>query len=375
MDNYIDHHNDTQKSFKNIFAYILEKGKTTRREIQKDTNYSWSSVSSVVSVLINKGLVYETESIHYKVGRGTSYIVPNGNKFVSIGVDMNSIGFSLIVIGIDGDKKYEEKFDYKENTKEYTLNLLLEVINKGIQFAKDKYTVVCIGVSCQGHVDVPTHSTLEKFPFCQDIENFNVKEFVENKFHIYTYVEHDTRCVLEDFRVHYNEIPLPVCIFRVVSGIGFAITVNDQMFDEPLWPVDFGHMIVHPNGEICSCGKKGCLEAYASTTGICRRAGVKDFSIIDSNRDKYRDILNDAGYYLGVAAANMIRIFGARNIILTGKAINNDATLIAKIISAYKQYEPEERAKIIYIDDLSPSYGVARLAFKEKNNNGGSFND
>ena len=70
---YIDHHNNTQKSFKKIFAFIIKKGKTTRRDIQKYTDYSWSSVSSVVSVLINNGYVFETDTINNGVGRNASY--------------------------------------------------------------------------------------------------------------------------------------------------------------------------------------------------------------------------------------------------------------------------------------------------------------
>ena len=68
MNNYINHHSEEQKSFQTIFAYIIKKGKVTRREIQRDTQYSWGSVSSVVSLLIEKKYVIETETIHKEVG-------------------------------------------------------------------------------------------------------------------------------------------------------------------------------------------------------------------------------------------------------------------------------------------------------------------
>ena len=60
MNNYINHHSEEQKSFQTIFAYIIKKGKVTRREIQRDTQYSWGSGSSVVSLLIEKKYVIET---------------------------------------------------------------------------------------------------------------------------------------------------------------------------------------------------------------------------------------------------------------------------------------------------------------------------
>ena len=374
MENYIDRHNDSQKSFKTIFAYILKKGKTTRREIQNDTNYSWSSVSSVVSVLLNQGLVYEAESSKGKVGRGTSFIVPNGNKYVSIGVDINSTVFSLEVVGIDGSRKYEEKFSYDKKSKAYLLEKLYQAIDSGLAFSKGKYKVISIGVSCQGHV--LNHSTFEYFPFCEDeLRNLNIKELLESKYYIYTFVEHDTKCIMEDYKTNIDQSDKSVCVCRVVSGIGFAIYLNGQPLEDNIGPVDFGHIIVQPDGALCRCGQKGCLEAYASTTGLTKRAGLTDFSIIQNNRDKYRNLLNDAGYYLGITAANLRRIFDVDSIVFTGIVIENDDEMMRIVKETCMQYVYGAKTQIKYIKDLSAAYGAARLAFMEKNIIGGTFND
>lgn len=361
---YIDHHNNSQKSFRKIFAFIIGKGKTTRRDIQKYTNYSWSSVSSVVSVLINNGYVIETDSINGGVGRNASYIVPNGDKYVCIGLDINSIGFSLSVIGIDGSIKYGASYPYSIQTKEFVMDTIFKAIDDAIAFIGESYNLVSIGISCQGIVD-NTHSIFTRFHFCDDFSNVNLKEILEERYNVYTYLEHDTNCMLEAYSYNYGVANESVGICRVVSGIGFAICVNGKSIEE-FGSIDFGHMIVQPkDSPQCSCGRYGCLEAYASSTGITRRAGVEDFSIVDKDREKYRDILNDAAYYLGITLGNIKQIFDLNKMVITGNVIGDDDFFLEQVILASKIFAPKV-IKINYIKDLNAAYGAARLSLINK---------
>lgn len=364
MENYIENHNDSQKSFKKVFSFIIKQGKTTRRKIQKFTNYSWGSVSSVVSLLLNKGHVIETDSVKSGVGRGTTFIIPNGDKYVSIGVDINSIGFSSSVIGIDGVVKYKNSFPYLGKTQEYVLDLLFKAIDDAIDFVEDKSEIVSIGVSCQGSVDL-NHEIFKAFAFCDDLKDCNLKKIIEDKYGIYSFIEHDTNCLLEDYRFNHNKTASSICVARVVSGIGFAICVNGQPLEE-FGSIDFGRMIVQPNKEnLC-----GDLESYASTVGIVKRAGVDDFSTIDNNREKYRKVLDDAGFYLGVTLANLNHIFALEEVAITGNVIGNDSTMLNTIINTAEKFSQNDKIKIQYISDLSASYGAARLSLKNKIDSG-----
>lgn len=363
MENYIDNHNNSQKSFKRIFSFIIEQQKTTRRAIQKYTDYSWGSVSSVVSLLLDKGYVIETESVKNGVGRGTSYIIPNGTKYVTIGIDVNSIGFSSSVVGIDGEVKYKQFYEYLGDTKDYVIGLLFEAIDDAINFIGNNSKIVSIGVSCQGSVDL-THSIFQRFAFAKDLSNCNLKEIVENKYGVYTFIEHDTNCLLEDYLSNYGSATSSVCIARAVSGIGFAICVNGQSLEE-FGTIDFGRVIVQPNKD----GKGDDLEAYASTEGIAKRAKVNGFNIIDNNREKYRDVLNDAAFYFGATLANVNHIFSLEEVIFTGNVIGSDETMVKTIIDAAKRFSKKE-INIKYISDLSATFGAAKLSLISKIDNG-----
>ncbi|MCC8180810.1 MAG: ROK family protein, partial [Planctomycetes bacterium] len=60
--------------------------------------------------------------------------------------------------------------------------------------------------------------------------------------------------------------------FFVGTGVGGGIVFRDQLIvGENHMAAELGHVIVQEGGRRCGCGHKGCLEAYASKTGMARR--------------------------------------------------------------------------------------------------------
>ena len=103
----------------NIFIFILERKQTTRREIESETGFSWGTVSSHVTFLIEKGYVTEEKSEQSNVGRATYLLKPNAMHTVSIGLDINRSGLSCEVVGLDSTvkKKFEAEFCAKTQSE------------------------------------------------------------------------------------------------------------------------------------------------------------------------------------------------------------------------------------------------------------------
>lgn len=60
-------------------------------------------------------------------------------------------------------------------------------------------------------------------------------------------------------------------VITLGTGLGSGVVANGELiYGHDGFAGEIGHTIYDPKGRRCGCGKKGCLEAYASATGLCR---------------------------------------------------------------------------------------------------------
>ena len=131
--------------------------------------------------------------------------------------------------------------------------------------------------------------------------------------------------------------------FAIGTGVGGGLIINGQLhLGIGGTGGELGHQSIDYNGPVCGCGNRGCLEVYASGPAIASM-GIKavkqglttsigkmvDF---DLNRitpeliaraaaqgDKIaKGIIDEAGFYIGIAAANICATIGPRKIVIAG---------------------------------------------------------
>jgi glucokinase len=133
---------------------------------------------------------------------------------------------------------------------------------------------------------------------------------------------------------------------------------------------DFGHVLVHPNGRLCSCGKRGCLEAYASGQSLAawarddlrialaaaRAAGrpntvgkrlleqsgndLEKITAAAMERaahegdDLSRRLLEEAGRMLGIALANLVTVLNPARLLLGGGVLLGSPRMMRAVTEA-----------------------------------------
>ena len=134
-----------------------------------------------------------------------------------------------------------------------------------------------------------------------------------------------------------------VAVFAIGTGIGGGLVISGQLhLGIGGTAGELGHTTIDYNGPVCGCGNRGCVEAYASgpaiaamglkavTQGLTTR--IADLCENDLNRvtpeliasaaqegdEIAKDIYERAGFYLGIAAANICVAVGPRRIIIGG---------------------------------------------------------
>jgi glucokinase len=168
-----------------------------------------------------------------------------------------------------------------------------------------------------------------------------------------------------------------VAVFAVGTGIGGGLVINGQLhLGIGGTGGELGHMTIDYSGPVCGCGNKGCLEAFASgpaiaamgmkavTQGLTTRIG--EMCEYDLNRITPEliaqaaragdpiaiEIYERAGFYLGIAAANICVALGPRRIIIGGGVAQAGELLLAPIRRTL-----QERVMVIPIEqvDVVPS--------------------
>lgn len=72
------------------------------------------------------------------------------------------------------------------------------------------------------------------------------------------------------------------------TGLGSGIVVNGQLvYGHDGFAGELGHVVIEPEGRLCGCGRKGCLETYVSATGITRT--MAELLSTQSTQSKLRD--------------------------------------------------------------------------------------
>lgn len=350
------------KSYYDIFYFIVSKGKTTRREIEKETKYSWGTVSTQVCNLMDQGYIVETESFSKGLGRKTYFLTPN-RKIAIIGVDLNAIGLSCTVAGLDGSELKCFLIPYYANKPQDVIDLIFNSFDRGFAWANENnLTVFSIGLSCQGGADNES-GIFRHFYFVDGWEPVPIKQMLEEKYKKYVYISNDIGPLVGDYIRRFDFTKESTMIVRLVDGIGYGFTELDAYPSMNLVKSDFGHMIMKPNGAPCICGKKGCLEAYSSIRGIMMRAGLSlnDREELFIHSEKYQKYIDEAAELLAVGIINVISGFYVTKIVLTGRMVDFGEKFISKIQDTYNSLKGNIEPDINFtaIPNLSASLGIA----------------
>jgi len=112
-------------------------------------------------------------------------------------------------------------------------------------------------------------------------------------------------------------------VVNVIHGIGAGILINGRLFQgDGGGAGEIGHVVVQENGELCRCGKRGCLETVASARAVVKQLKMDSLedvvSAFGAGNAATSETIENAGRYLGLSLANLIATLNIQKIVLTG---------------------------------------------------------
>ena len=169
-----------------------------------------------------------------------------------------------------------------------------------------------------------------------------------------TYIENDgTSGGFTEWFESRNTIDSDIAYLFLDYGIGGAVFINGaQYFGKNKRSGEFGHICVEPNGLLCNCGKRGCLEAYCSTLRISTNIGVtldEFFISLQKGNPDYKVLWNDVLEHLAIGINDIHMGFDC-DVILGG------------VLSQYLvPYMPELKRRILEKDTFEDDTEYVKL--------------
>ena len=115
----------------------------------------------------------------------------------------------------------------------------------------------------------------------------------------------------------------------VSTGIGGGVVLNNSFHIGRTGNAGMiGHTVVVQNGNLCACGQRGCVEAYASGTNMARVFGVEHFEVVANaarNGDSKAIAVIDAGAaVMALGLLNAVALMDLDTIVVGGGVMNAD---------------------------------------------------
>ena len=179
-----------------------------------------------------------------------------------------------------------------------------------------------------------------------------------------------------------------VCI-TLGTGVGGGVIIDGKVFAGSNFAgTELGHTVIVVDGEPCSCGRRGCWEAYASATGLIRQTrrameehkdskmwdiagsldkvdGRTSFEAMRAGDAAGKAVVDKYIYYIAVGLINMINIFQPEVLCVGGGICKEGETLMAplrKYIDAEQFGEYSEKKTKLCVAALGNDAGIIGAA-------------
>lgn len=286
-------------------------------------------------------------------------------------------------------KKTKAGGDSSENVEEVIINVVKELINtSGIK----KSDIHAIAAGAPGVIDQEKGIVLfsPNLPW----KNYNIRKPIEDEFGCPFYIGNDVNVgVLGEYKFGAAKGYKNVVGLFVGTGMGGGLILNGELYTgNKFKAAEYGHMILDPEGPLCNCGQRGCLEAFSSKQGMSsyirqqvsrgRKSSMAEFvtdgvfkskalkNALSEGDTVAREAVNRACHYLAIASGNLVNTFSPDVVVYGGGVIEAVGDIfIEKILAEVDKYcMPSIRSTVDFkkaaLGDDSILYGALSMIKK-----------
>lgn len=294
-----------------------------------------------------------------------------------VGVD---VGGTKIATGLVNSQAQVIARTLLPTPSDENVEIVLGQIYQSIEQTLDKspvalHDIAGIGVVTPGPLD-PRTGVLFHAPNIPAFKNVPILESVQNRFSLPTLVDNDANAAGLAEALFGAGIGHHYVLYVTVStGIGTGIIIGQEIYHGTHGSAaEGGHVTINYQGPLCACGRRGCIEAYASGTALTRRtlqrlgaaqAASKIVDLVAGDLEQITpvvvaqaaqaddelalELIGETGEYLGIWLGGMINLLDPEIIIIGGGLSSIGEPLFRSIRETVPQHTLNPFAEAIHI--------------------------
>jgi glucokinase len=250
-----------------------------------------------------------------------------------IGVDVGGTNLRVAVVdGVNVVDEYRCHADFSAichaNLPDIAWQQIIEVTVVAVQKMLQRHPdVVSVGIAFPGFID-PVSGTVLQSPNLPGLRDVDLAGDLARTLARPIVVENDANAAAYgEYRLHPQSAS-SLLYLGLGTGVGGGLIIRDKLITGSHgFAMEAGHLIVEAGGRLCGCGNRGCMEQYASASGVSlsyvektgkRLEASEVAALAQAGDDAARAAFERAGDVLAQALAHMLKVVDVENIVIGG---------------------------------------------------------
>lgn len=305
-----------------------------------------------------------------------------------IGIDIGGMSAKGIMISSNGALVCDASVATGMQSGEALASSIATLVDNLIEKSgKTKSEIVGVGMGCPGLID--SRNGVVVYAANLGLENFPLAKAVQKEIKLPTKMVNDANAAaLGEAKFGAGKMCADAVLVTLGTGVGTGVIIDGTLFEGfKSAGTEIGHMVIEEGGLPCTCGRRGCFEAYSSASALIKKtreamqahpesAMWKGYKLETVNGKTAFDYPDDPAAtevidwyvkYLACGITNIANIFRPRIIMIGGGVSEQGERLLAPLrklvneqIFAGADYAPLEIAKAT-LGNAAGAYGAASL--------------
>ena len=353
----------------NILKHLLSKT-MSRVELAEKNNLTKTTITEIIKVFIEMGMIYEESTISNEMGRPSILLNFIKDYAYVIGIGIMRDGIQSCVI--DSQGSLIDKIEKKYTSHEIKLENIYDIVDVVFSRCKDKNILPkAISFGTPGPLDIK-NGIIKCPPRLPNIINLPLKKLIYDRYGIYCCIENDAdmAAIGEQYYGKGKDLDYFAYVF-ISNGIGIGTIINNELYHgQHGFAGELGHIKVNIDGTFKALEEEFGFDIILqkmskklNTNFNSENAHNLIKLLRNKDNDEIVDIIKVAGINIGSALLTYVNLFGITQLFLGGKSkLFGDLFLntVFDFIKLNRFYEHDVDVQFSDLDELIISMGAAR---------------